>query len=475
MALILVIDDEKNLRLTLAEILQREGHSVLTAADGAESLEICQRVSPDLILLDLILPDLNGVQLLKRLWKAGGPPIIMMTAYGEVRSAVEAMKQHAYDYICKPFDLEEFRLILHRALEGAQTRQEVERLHGIGEGEYRGVFIRKSEAARALWHVVQRVAASSTRIVLLKGETGTGKELVARALHYESARRAHPFVDVNCATIAENLFESELFGHERGAFTDAKGAKRGLAELAHKGTLFLDEIGEMAIGLQAKFLRFLEEWKFRRVGGVHDVPVDVRVVAASNRDLKELVAQRQFREDLFYRLSAIQIALPPLRERRADIVPLAVSFLKSSNAAFGKKIQGLTPDVERRFERYDWPGNVRHLRNVVDYLVMMETDEFIQPIHLPPEIADAEGTRGTRVIEAPAASPMVPGLDSGVKGGSLHSLAQVERAYIARVLQEVGGNKTEAAKVLGISRQTLRAKLASDFQHGSDSCLDRQS
>lgn len=473
MALILIVDDEKNLRLTLSETLQREGHTVLTAADGTETIEICERLSPDLILLDLILPDLNGIQLLKRIWRASGPPIIIMTAYGEVRSAVEAMKYHAYDYICKPFDLEELRLILHRVLEEVRTRQEVERLHGIGEGQYRcGVFIRKSEAAKTLWQVVKRVAASSTRIVLLQGETGTGKELVAKALHYESARRAYPFVDLNCAAINETLFESELFGHERGAFTDAKGAKRGLCELAHQGTLFLDEIGEMAMGLQAKFLRFLEEWKFRRVGGVHDVQVDVRVVAASNRNLKELVTQGKFREDLFYRLNAIQLVLPPLRERRADIVLLATSFLHSSNAAFGKRVLGFTPDVERRFERYDWPGNARHLRNVVDYLVMMETEECIQPIHLPPEIAGLEGAQEVGVTDSPLPSCRVLGPLGSAKGSPRQSLAEVELAYIDRVLKEVGGNKTEAAKVLGISRQTLRARLALDSQY--DSGKDRR-
>lgn len=476
MALILVVDDEKNLRLTLTDALQREGHSVLTTEDGAGTISICQRLSPDLILLDLILPDVNGIQLLKRIWRAGGPPIIIMTAYGEVRSAVEAMKHHAYDYICKPFDLDELRLILRRVLEEVRTRQEVERLHEIDEGAYRGgVFVRKSEAARSLWQVVKRVAASATRIVLLSGETGTGKELVAKALHYESTRREHPFVDVNCAAIAENLFESELFGHERGAFTDAKGAKRGLAEVSHHGTLFLDEIGEMALGLQAKFLRFLEEWKFRRVGGVHDLHVDVRVVAASNRDLKELVAKGRFREDLLYRLNAIQIAIPPLRDRRADIVSLATFLLQSSNAAFGKKIRGFTPEVEARFERYDWPGNVRHLRNVIDYLVMMETEELIQPTHLPPEIVGAGDGRPASVIDASVVSLLPEPCDRAedrvvghVKGGALHSLAEVERAYIDRIVREVGGNKTEAAKVLGISRQTLRAKLAHNPQHGAD-------
>lgn len=495
MALILVVDDEKNLRLTLSEALQLDGHTVLTAADGAETIEICERISPDLILLDLILPDINGIQILKRIWRAEGPPIIIMTGYGEVGSAVEAMKHHAYDYICKPFGLEELRLILHHVLEEVRTRQEVERLHGVGEGAYRcGVFIRKSEAAKTLWQVVKRATSSSARIVLLQGETGTGKELVAKALHYESARRAHPFIDLNCAAINETLFESELFGHERGAFTDAKGTKRGLCELAHQGTLFLDEIGEMSIGLQAKFLRFLEEWKFRRVGGVHDVQVDVRVVAASNRDLKELVAQGKFREDLFYRLSAIRITLPPLREREADIVPLATLFLHSSNAAFGKRILGLTPDVERRFEQYTWPGNVRHLRNVVDYMVMMETEEFIQPIHLPSEIGGSstelrtglERVQEVSATDAPAL-PVTPATQAApasirpgtsmsathaggsVEGKPRQSLAEVERTYIGRVLEEVGGNKTEAAKVLGISRQTLRSKLALDDQHGSGS------
>lgn len=457
MSLILIVDDEKNIRKVLSDTLQGEGHTILTAADGAEALETCGRVSPDLILLDLILPDLNGIQILKRIWKPSTtPPIIIMTAYGEVRSAVEAMKHHAYDYICKPFDLTELRLILHRALEESRTRQEVERLHGIGEGEYRaGVFIRKSDASKEVWRLVRQVAASGARIVLVQGETGTGKELVAKALHYESSRRAHAFVAVNCAGIAETLFESELFGHERGAFTDAKGSKRGLCELAHRGTLFLDEIGEMATGLQAKFLRFLEEMTFRRVGGVHDVQVDVRVVVATNRNLKEITAAGRFREDLYYRLTAIPIYLPPLRDRRADILPLTPYFLQASNVAFGKSIRGLTPEVERLFERYDWPGNVRHLRNVVDYLVMMETEEYIQPTHLPLDIAALRETP-PRTETAPSTE-----LRAGAQGRSFQSLSEVERAHIEQVLKEVGGNKTEAAKILRISRQTLRAKLAS--------------
>lgn len=477
MSLILIVDDEKNIRKVLSDVLQGEGHTVLTAADGAEALETCGRLSPDLILLDLILPDLNGIQILKRIWKPSiSPPIIIMTAYGEVRSAVEAMKHHAYDYICKPFDLAELRLILHRALEESRIRQEVERLHGIGEGEYRaGVFVRKSDASKEVWRLVKQVAASGARIVLVQGETGTGKELVAKALHYESSRRAHAFVAVNCAAIAETLFESELFGHERGAFTDAKGSKRGLCELAHRGTLFLDEIGEMATGLQVKFLRFLEEMTFRRVGGVHDVQVDVRVVVATNRNLQDLTAAGRFREDLFYRLAAIPIHLPPLRDRRADILPLTAFFLQASNVAFGKSIRGLTPEVERLFERYNWPGNARHLRNVVDYLVMLETEEYIQPTHLPLDIAAmGEIPRLPRLgagqaSTQPVVSPVEPfrtdtapstEIRIGAEGRSCHSLAEVERAHIEQVLKEVGGNKTEAAKILGISRQTLRAKLA---------------
>jgi transcriptional regulator with PAS, ATPase and Fis domain len=293
--------------------------------------------------------------------------------------------------------------------------------------------------------VIKQVANSEALSVLIHGESGTGKELVARGLHYDASRREYPLVEVNCAGISESLFESELFGHERGAFTDAKTAKKGLAEVAHKGTLFLDEIGEMALPLQAKFLRFLEERRFRRVGGTHDIPVDVRVVAATNQDLLELVKAGSFRKDLYYRLNLIYIHLPPLRERQEDVLPLARHFLEQANHLFKKTIRGFSPDAERLLSAYLWPGNVRELRNVIERITILESDDQILPEHLPPEISGAR--------------PSGPAEGAGVAGLFPKPLAEVEQGYIAAVLARVGGNKTKAAEVLGITRQTLRAKL----------------
>jgi len=291
------------------------------------------------------------------------------------------------------------------------------------------------------------VAASEASSVLIHGESGTGKELVARGLHYGGPRREYPLVELNCASISETLFESELFGHERGAFTDAKAAKKGLAEVAHKGTLFLDEIGEMARPLQAKFLRFLEERCFRRVGGTQSIPVDVRVVAATNRDLLELVKAGTFRKDLYYRLNLIYIPIPPLRERAEDVLPLVQHFLGQANHLFKKAIRAFSPEAERLLTAYSWPGNVRELRNVIERIVILEQDDVIRPEHLPPEISGAR-----------------PGTPSGrLDIGALfpQSLEEVEDAYISAVMRRVGDNKTKAAEILGITRQTLRARLNS--------------
>ncbi len=447
MSTLLIVDDESNLRRLLRDALEADGHVILQAGTGEEALGRFQETGCDLVLLDMVLPDVNGLQVLKRLKRlAAEVPIIIMTAYSEVRGAVEAMRAQAADYLCKPFDLDELRLVVQRTLESSTLAQKFRRLQEIEEGRHQAVKITgESRAANRLREIVKRVAASEARSVLICGESGTGKELVARGLHYDGPRREGPLVEVNCAGISETLFESELFGHERGAFTDAKATKKGLVEVANKGTLFLDEIGEMALPLQSKFLRFLEERRFRRVGGTHDISVDVRVVSATNRDLLEHVKSGKFRKDLYYRLNLIHITLPPLRERQEDIVPLLRYFLEHANRLFKKAVRGFSPEAEALLVAYPWPGNVRELRNVVERMVILEAAEIILPEHLPPEIS------GLRLDSASGAFDI----------GSLfpRSLDEIETAYVEAVLNRVGGNKTKAAEVLGITRQTLRSKL----------------
>jgi two-component system response regulator HydG len=446
MSTILVVDDDTLLLTMLREILEGEGHSVLQATTGEEALDRFARTPCDLVLLDMILPDLNGIEVL-RFIKQGVPevPVVIMTAYSGVQSAVDAMKAQAADYLCKPLDPEELKLQVRRLLDMAEQTQRLKRLTELQTGrQHASEFIGDSPATRTLRTLIERVAASEAPAVLVSGESGTGKELVAQSLHSISPRRGHSLVEVSCAEFSPSLFESELFGHERGAFTDAKVMKRGLAEVAHRGTLFLDEIGEMAFPLQAKLLRFLEDRRFRRVGGSQDISVDVRLVAATNRDLPAMVAAGTFRKDLYYRLNVIAIALPALRERPEDIPALAQYFLKEANRRFRKVIQGFTREAEQLLIAYAWPGNARELRNVVERIVLLESGETVGREHLPPEIAgDPQPTS--------SATGDVSGLFPA-------SLDQVQDAYIAAVLRQLGGNRTKAAEILGITRRTLRAR-----------------
>jgi DNA-binding NtrC family response regulator len=445
MNVVLVIDDEKSIRRLLKEALAEDRLEVYTAADGKEGLQLAEEATPDLVLLDLILPDMNGIQILKRLKKRSPDVVvIIMTAFGEIRSAVEAMKNQAYDYLTKPFDMDELKLTIYRALEAINVKREYQRLRQLQEGRARiDQIVGHSEATAHLRALVKQVAASEAATILIMGESGTGKDLVAKGLHYESARREHPFVEINCAAITETLFESELFGHEKGSFTDAKETKKGLLEVAHKGTLFLDEISEMSLYTQAKVLRVLQERSFKRVGGTREIAVDVRVIAASNKDLEALVRSGHFRQDLFYRLNVIPIRLSALRERPEDILPLARHFLDQANVMFHKAIKEFTAEAEDLLLAYHWPGNVREVKNLVERITILETSELILPEHLPPEIGGKE--------PRPRA---FPGLTAARR------LEDVERAYILQVLEMVKGNKTRAAEILGISRQTLRVKLA---------------
>ena len=445
---ILVIDDEKNIRTLVARVLGQDHVDVHGAGAGKEGLEMADEVSPDVVLLDLKLPDIDGILVLREL-KIRHPDtaVIMITGFGQVETAVAAMKSGATDYLEKPFaHLDKLRLAVARALEEVKARREIQRLHRMQEGRYRAdQIVGESQATRQLREMITQLARSEAHTILIQGESGTGKELVAKGLHYESARRALPFMEVNCAAITDTLFESELFGHEKGAFTDAKTAKKGLMELADRGTLFLDEIGEVSPGGQAKLLRCLQERMFKRVGGVRDIKVDVRVIAATNRPLETLVKDGKFREDLFYRLNVIPITIPPLRERPDDILPLARHFLVEANSTFHKATKGFTRETEQLLLGNGWPGNVRELKNTIERLVILGPGEYIEPHQLPRQFG------GRPDVPAAVDIPETP-----------VSLASIERSYILSVMERVKGNKSEAAKILGITRQTLRKKLAGD-------------
>ena len=448
MSTILVVDDDPNLRRLLQAALEDQ-HTVRQAASGQEALDCFAEQSYDLVLLDLILPDFNGLQVLRQMKdQAPDVPVIIMTAQSDVRAAVDAMKAHAADYLIKPFDLDELRLVAQRTLEFSALAMKHQRLQQQKEEQSVTAQITgDSPKAGQLRQLIARLAQSEARCVLVSGESGTGKELVARGLHYQSPRHAHPLVEVNCAGFSPTLFESELFGHERGAFTHATTTKKGLVEVADKGTLFLDEIGEIPFSVQAKFLRFLEDRHFRRVGGTQDLTTDLRLVAATNSDLSAMVMAGTFRKDLYYRLAVMTVELPPLLDRHSDIPALARYFLDEANRKFGKAIPGLTPEADQFLAAYAWPGNARELRNVIERIVLLDGDGPIAPHQLPPEISGAE-----------CATPPSP---DGVGCLFPATLEKVQQSYAVAVLRRVNGNKTKAAEILGVSRQTLRAWIGS--------------
>jgi two-component system response regulator AtoC len=449
---ILVIDDEKLIRWTLEQHLVKEGYEVSTAESGERGLELIAEEQPDVILLDNRLPEMTGLELLEKInVQERGLMVIMITAYGMVEAAVKAMKLGAYDYISKPFIIEEISFVIKKALEARSLRRQVKQLRQEFSSRV-DMIIGECEELMKIKNLILKIAKSDATTVLIQGESGTGKELVAKALHYSSARADEPFMAINCAALPVTLLESELMGYEKGAFTDAKSSKKGLFELANGGTVFLDEIGDMHMGMQAKLLRLLEEKTFKRVGGVKDIKVDVRVVSATNRELSKVMGEGGFRKDLFYRLQVVPINLPPLRERGQDILLLARFFIDHFNKECHKNVLGMTKDAEQILLGYSWPGNVRELKNVIERAMILDIENEILPENLPPEIID-NGHHN------PAHSSVPLSLEGFVIPEAGLSMEDVENALVRKALDMSNGNQTKAAQLLRMPRDAFRRRM----------------
>jgi two-component system response regulator AtoC len=448
-ARVLVVDDEKLIRWSVAERLQRDGYEVLSAESGEQALEMLSATPPDLMLLDVRLPGIDGVETLQRALSLHPElAVLMMSAHSTVDIAVDAMKHGAVDFLVKPFPFQALDSAVERAIATARTRREVATL----TGEKRNAtaleaLVGTSAAVEQLRSMIGRLATSDTTTVLIEGESGAGKEVIARAIHFQGARADHPFLQVNCAALPEHLLESELFGHERGAFTDAHTQKRGLFESADGGSVMLDEIGDLPPGGQAKLLRLLENKTFRRVGGVQELRCDVRVIAATNVDLEERVGEGRFRSDLFFRLNVLRVIVPPLREHLEDVPTLAAHFIARFNQEMKRQVRGVSAPAMEMLRAYSWPGNVRELRNVIEraFILHAGADE-IRPEHLSPELRKSNAVKRQDKI--------VPNMtEEGLV------LDDVERKLIAEAMERASGNQSKAARLLGVSRDTLRYRL----------------
>jgi two-component system response regulator AtoC len=444
---VLVVDDEELIRWSVSEHLKQEGFRTRTAANGEEALATIEEEAPDALVLDLKMPKVDGMEVLSELRRREVTiPVVVLTADGGIDTAIEATRLGAHAYLTKPFDLREVVLAVSRVLEDARLRREVHYLRARERGGY-GDFVGTASALDPVFETLERLEKIDAPTVLLLGESGTGKDIVARMIHARGQRRDKPFMEIDCASLPQALIESELFGHERGAFTDAHARKQGLFEVAAGGVVFLDELGELPLGTQAKLLRALENRTFRRVGGVANLRMDVALVAATNRNLAEEVRAGRFREDLFFRLNVVPIQLPPLRERREDIPALVNHFLEQFNTRFGRGVLGITEEAMQLLQGWRWPGNVRELRNVLERIVILGPDDVVTPNDLPTEIRFAR-TEGPGQGDCPFQLP-----EEGV------DLEAVERGLLIQALQRTDGNQSAASRLLGISRYALRYRM----------------
>ena len=449
---VLVADDEENLRRVLAAQLQHDGYEVHCVGDGKAVLQALEEHHIDVLITDLRMPKLDGMEVLKQV-SARFPqlPVIMITAHGTVDTAVEALKLGAFDYVTKPFDRSEFHSVVRKAALTSELALKNARPMVSESGRFR--IIGQSRQMREVYDVIEKVADTPST-ALITGESGTGKELIARALHANSSRKDNPFVSVNCAAIPADLLESELFGYERGAFTGAVTSKPGRFELAHGGTLFLDEIAEIPVNMQVKLLRALQEQEFERVGGIKTITVDVRLIAATNRNLKSRLAEGKFREDLYYRLNVVHVHLPPLRERPSDVPLLLEHFARKFNEKLNRSVEGFSAGAMERLMEYEWPGNIRELENMIERCMIFADGSVVHTRHLPPEIRD-HGSTETGPRSSTLGSPGEAGLKVAIKEATL----KVEREYIVRALEQTGGNVTHTARLLKISRKSLQTKM----------------
>ncbi len=449
---VLIIDDEKLIRSSINQYLKKEGYDVATAESGGEGIETFKAELPDIVLLDLHMPGISGLKTLESLKKLNKDiVVIIITAHGDIETAVAAIKMGAYDFMEKPFELHMLSIPIEKALETANLKKEVTYLREEKHERYNfDKFVGESPTIKNILKLTRKIAESDGNTILIQGESGTGKTLIARAMHYHSIRADKPFVEITCTALPETLVESELFGYEKGAFTDAKSSKKGLFEVANGGTIYLDEIGDMKPATQAKFLKVIEEKTFQRIGSLKETTVNVRIIATTNKKLNEEVEKGNFREDLFYRLNVIPIVIPPLRERKEDVIPLAKYFLDSLKVECRKNITGISKEAEKLLLSYSWPGNIRELRNVIERVFILENDGLILPEHLPLEVNKSPYGHKTDTSKDDYAFSLP---EKGV------SIEKIEKSLIIQALESTGKNQTKAAKLLDISRDALRYRM----------------